>query len=130
MCGGLHDAHPDRAHRRGAPRCPRLGLLGLLGLTATPYRNDKRSMLSLLPVYAFARTIPEMVQEGYLAQLSWKPVQLDLDLAKVATTQKTGELDYAETTLARQPAARGHHRAAHALARPVHADAGQGHAQG
>ncbi len=38
-----------------------------IGLTATPYRNDERSMLSLLPVCAFARTISGMVQEGYLA---------------------------------------------------------------
>ena len=71
-----------------------------IGLTATPYRNDERSMLSLLPICAFARTIPEMVQEGYLAPLTWKPVQLDLDLAQVATTRQSGELDYAETTLA------------------------------
>ncbi len=73
-----------------------------IGLTATPYRNDERSMLSLLPVCAFARTIPEMVQEGYLAPLTWKSVQLDLDLAQVATTCQSGELDYAETTLAGQ----------------------------
>ncbi len=73
-----------------------------IGLTATPYRNDEQSMLSLLPICAFARTIPEMVQEGYLAPLTWKPVQLDLDLAQVATTRQSGELDYAETTLARQ----------------------------
>lgn len=76
--------------------------VAVIGLTATPYRNDERSMLSLLPVCAFARTIPEMVQEGYLAPLTWKPVQLDLDLAQVATTRETGELDYAETTLSRQ----------------------------
>jgi Helicase conserved C-terminal domain len=73
-----------------------------IGLTATPYRNDEQSMLSLLPICAFARTIPEMVPEGYLAPLTWKPVQLDLDLAQVATTRQSGELDYAETTLAGQ----------------------------
>lgn len=76
--------------------------MAVIGLTATPYRNDERSMLSLLPVCAFARTIPEMAREGYLAPLTWKPVQLDLNLAQVATTRETGELDYAETTLARQ----------------------------
>jgi superfamily II DNA or RNA helicase len=74
--------------------------VAVIGLTATPYRNDERSMLSLLPVCAFARTIPEMVQEGYLAPLTWKPVQLDLDLAQVATSRETGERDYAETALA------------------------------
>ncbi len=44
--------------------------VAIIGLTATPYRNDERSMLSLLPVCAFARTIPDMVQEGYLAPLT------------------------------------------------------------
>jgi superfamily II DNA or RNA helicase len=75
--------------------------VAVIGLTATPYRNDERSMLSLLPICAFARTIPEMVQEGYLAPLTWKPVQLELDLAEVTTKRQSGELDYAETTLAR-----------------------------
>jgi hypothetical protein len=28
--------------------------VAIIGLTATPYRNDERSMLSLLPVCAFA----------------------------------------------------------------------------
>lgn len=51
-----------------------------VGWTATPYRSDERSMLELLPVCAFARTIPEMVQEGWLAPLIWQPVQVDLDL--------------------------------------------------
>jgi superfamily II DNA or RNA helicase len=76
--------------------------VAIVGLTATPYRSDEQSMLEVLPVCAFARTIPEMVQEGYLAPLTWKPVQVDLDLAEVATTRHSGELDYAETTLARQ----------------------------
>jgi ATP-dependent helicase IRC3 len=72
-----------------------------VGWTATPYRTDERSMLDLLPVCVFARTIPEMVQEGYLAPLTWQPVQVNLDLHQIATTRKSGELDYAETTLAR-----------------------------
>lgn len=76
--------------------------VAVTGLTATPYCNDEQSMLSLLPVCAFTRTIPEMVQEGYLAQLTWKPVQLDLDLAQVATTGEAGERDYAGTAVARQ----------------------------
>jgi hypothetical protein len=42
----------------------------IIGLTANSYRNDERSMLSLLPVRAFARTISEIVQEGYHAPLS------------------------------------------------------------
>ena len=43
----------------------------IIGLTANSYRYDERSMLSLLPVCAFARTIPEIVQEGYLAPLTF-----------------------------------------------------------
>jgi len=75
-------------------------LVATVGYTATPYRTDERSMLDLLPVCAFARTIPEMVQEGYLAPLTWQPVQVDLDLRLVTATYKNGELDYAATTLA------------------------------
>jgi superfamily II DNA or RNA helicase len=76
-------------------------LIVTVGMTATPYRTDERSMLDLLPTCAFARTIPEMVREGYLAPLTWQPVQIDLNLDEVATTRQNSELDYAETTLAR-----------------------------
>jgi superfamily II DNA or RNA helicase len=72
-----------------------------VGMTATPYRTDEKSMLDLLPVCAFTRTIPEMVREGWLAPLTWQPVQIDLNLDEVSTTRQNGELDYAETTLAR-----------------------------
>lgn len=75
--------------------------VAIVGFTATPYRSDERSMLDLLPTCAFARTIPKMVQEDWLAPLTWKPVQVDLDLTQVTTTQQSGELDYAESTLAR-----------------------------
>ena len=72
-----------------------------VGFTATPYRSDTRSMLDVLPVCAFARSIPEMVQEGWLAPLTWKPVRVDLDLEQVVITYESGERDYAEATLAR-----------------------------
>jgi superfamily II DNA or RNA helicase len=45
------------------------------GLDSQPYRSDEWSMLELLPVCACARSIPEMVQEGWLASLTWQPVQ-------------------------------------------------------
>lgn len=76
--------------------------IATVGFTATPYRTDELSMLDFLPVCAFARTIPEMAQEGWLAPLTWKPVQVDLNLAQITTTHKDGELDYVEITLARQ----------------------------
>jgi len=98
-----HHAVPGSAYERVLASIEQAGgaqPVAIIGLTATPYRNDERSMLALLPICAFARTIPEMVQEGYLAPLTWKPVQVDLDLAQVATTREAGERDYAETTLA------------------------------
>jgi superfamily II DNA or RNA helicase len=100
----VHHAVPGSAYERilvAIEQAAGAEPVAVIGLTATPYRNDEGSMLSLLPVCAFARTIPEMVQEGYLAPLTWKPVQLDLDLARVATTRETGERDYAGTALAR-----------------------------
>jgi ATP-dependent helicase IRC3 len=72
-----------------------------IGMTATPYRIDDHSMLDVLPRCAFARTIPEMVREGYLAPLTWKPLKVEMDLTQVTTSRKSGELDYSETNLAR-----------------------------
>jgi len=73
-----------------------------IGFTATPYRNDKRSMLALLPTCAFARDIPDMVRAGRLAPLTWKPLRVNADLARVATTSQSGEIDYIEEELARE----------------------------
>lgn len=71
-----------------------------VGYTATPYRSDKQSMLSLLPTCAFARDIPDMVRDGWLAPLTWEPVQIDIDLDEMKTTRQWGEPDYAEEELA------------------------------
>lgn len=73
-----------------------------VGVTATPYRSDKRSMFSLLPTCAFARSIPDMVRAGRLAPLTWKPLRVDVDLAGVATSRQSGEIDYVEEDLARE----------------------------
>jgi superfamily II DNA or RNA helicase len=73
-----------------------------IGFTATPYRNDKRSMLALLPTCAFARDIPDMVRAGWLAPLTWKPLRVNVHLARVATTGQSGEIDYVEEELARE----------------------------
>jgi len=73
-----------------------------IGFTATPYRSDKRSMLSLLSTCAFARDIPDMVHAGWLAPLTWKPLRVNVDLARVATTSQSGEIDYVEDGLARE----------------------------
>jgi superfamily II DNA or RNA helicase len=71
-----------------------------IGYTATPYRSDKQSMLSLLPTCAFARDIPDMVRAGWLAPLTWEPLKINIDLADVATTRQSGEIDYVEEELA------------------------------
>jgi superfamily II DNA or RNA helicase len=90
-----HHAVPDSVYERVLATIEQAACaqpVAILGLTATPYRNDERSMLALLPVCAFARTIPEMVQEGYLAPLTWRPVQIDLDTLSehlVAVVQET-----------------------------------------
>jgi superfamily II DNA or RNA helicase len=72
-----------------------------LGFTATPYRNDTKSMLSLLPTCAFIREIPVMIKEKWLAPLTWVPLPLSLDLSTLPTTTQSGELDYSERALTR-----------------------------
>jgi hypothetical protein len=74
----------------------------VIGFTATPYRSDKQTMLSLLPTCAFERTIPDMVRAGRLAPLTWEPLRVDIDLADIATSRQSGEVDYAEDALAAQ----------------------------
>ncbi len=66
----------------------------VIGFTATPYRSDKQSMLSLLPTCAFARDIPDMVRDGWLAPINWVPVHVEIDLSQVATRNQDGEDDY------------------------------------
>jgi ATP-dependent helicase IRC3 len=70
-----------------------------IGFTATPYRNDAKSMLSLLPTCAFIREIPEMIKEKWLAPLTWVPLSLDIDLSSLPTTSQAGEFDYSEPAL-------------------------------
>jgi superfamily II DNA or RNA helicase len=70
-----------------------------IGFTATPYRSDTKSMFSVLPTCAFAREIPEMVRDGWLAPLTWDPVPIALDLATLPASLQDGESDYAEEAL-------------------------------
>ena len=71
----------------------------VIGFTSTPYRSDKQSMLSLLPTCAFARDIPDMVRDGWLAPLTWKPLRVDIDLSQVGNRSQDGEDDYDERAL-------------------------------
>ena len=43
-----------------------------------------------------------MVHAGWLAPLTWKPLRVNVDLARVATTSQSGEIDYIEDGLARE----------------------------
>ncbi len=70
-----------------------------LGVTATPYRSDKKSMLSVLSTCVFERTILDMVRAGRLAPLVWEPIKVNIALEDVATARQFGELDYAEDSL-------------------------------
>lgn len=72
--------------------------IAAIGFTATPYRNDTKQMFSVLPTCAFIREIPEMIDKGWLAPLTWVPLPLDIDLSALPTTQ-AGELDYSEPAL-------------------------------
>ncbi len=75
--------------------------ISTIGFTATPYRSDDKSMHVLLPIFSFARTIPEMIEQGWLAPLTWVPLALDLDLASVSITTQQGNADYANKELQR-----------------------------
>jgi hypothetical protein len=70
-----------------------------IGFTATPYRSDRKSMFSVLPICAFARELPEMVRDGWLAPLTWDPVPVALDLTTLPTSLQDGEPDYVEEAL-------------------------------
>jgi ATP-dependent helicase IRC3 len=74
--------------------------IAAIGFTATPYRSDTHSMFSVLRTCAFIREIPEMIQAGWLAPLTWLPLSLDIDLSALPTTLQAGESDYAEGALA------------------------------
>lgn len=77
--------------------------ISVIGFTATPYRNDEKSMHALLPTCSFVRTIPEMVEHGVLAPLTWAPLTIDLDLPVLpATPQQHDTHDYDEQALQRQ----------------------------
>ncbi len=68
----------------------------IVGVTATPERADKRDLRNAFDTLAFARSLEEMIREGYLCDLRALRVTLDeLDLKKV---KKSGG-DYAAGAL-------------------------------
>lgn len=58
------------------------------GFTATPERHDDSSLKEVFEEIVYARSILQMIQEGYLANLTGKRVELtDLDLSSVKVTR-------------------------------------------
>jgi superfamily II DNA or RNA helicase len=86
----------DEAHHATADTYRRIvehmGLLGsdttklLVGFTATPKRSDGIGLDVIFDEIAFSRTIPEMMQAGYLAPVAGYRVETDVDLSRVKTS--------------------------------------------
>lgn len=75
--------------------------IAAIGFTATPYRGDTKNRFSVLPTCAFIREIPEMIQDGWLAPLTWLPLPLNIDLPTLSTALPAdGEPDYDQRALA------------------------------
>jgi len=76
-----------------------------LGCTATPFRSDKSSMADALPVCTFTRSIPEMIDAGWLCDVVWKPIKLPVSLEKVKVSVSQDGKDYnaAEVTALYSP---------------------------
>lgn len=72
----------------------------VIGCTATPYRADNDSMQALLPECFFERSIPDMQRSGWLAPITWQPIEIPLDLTKVRTSVAGGEKDFNAEDLA------------------------------
>lgn len=65
----------------------------VLGVTATPKRADGRSLESSFDELVFARSIEEMIDEGYLCAPRGKRVTVDVDLAKVKKSRGDFQAD-------------------------------------
>ena len=77
----------DEAHHAAADSYQRvfdwLDAELLLGVTATPERHDGRSLEGLFDELVFARSIEQMIDEGYLCPPRGKRITVDVDLDAV-----------------------------------------------
>lgn len=98
-----HHATPGNAYGRMVERVlDRYPRAVALGVTATPYRADRQRMTDVLPACAFARSMPDMAEAGWLAPLVWHRVEIDgLDLKGVRAGSVGGDADYRVDDLAR-----------------------------
>ena len=55
----------------------------LVGFTATPKRGDGQGLDSVFQEISFSRSMPEMIQSGYLAPVAAYRVETDIDLSRV-----------------------------------------------
>ncbi len=58
----------------------------LVGFTATPKRSDGVGLNVIFDEISFSRTIPEMMNAGYLAPVAGYRVETDVDLSQVKTS--------------------------------------------
>jgi len=65
-----------------------------LGCTATPFRSDTHSMLDMLPTCTFQRSIPDMIEAGWLCPVTWRPLKLPVDLGAVKVSMTSEGRDY------------------------------------
>jgi ATP-dependent helicase IRC3 len=68
----------------------------LLGFTATTGRGDGRGLDSVFEKIVYTRTLPEMVEDGYLARLRGFRISTNADLRRLSS----GGLDFREDELA------------------------------
>lgn len=69
----------------------------LVGFTATPRRGDKRTLAEVFEEIAYARSLPEMVREGYLSPVRGWRVHSSIDIGGVRIRHG----DFVESELAR-----------------------------
>jgi ATP-dependent helicase IRC3 len=58
----------------------------LVGFTATPKRSDGIGLDAIFDEISYSRTIPEMMQAGYLAPVAGYRVETEIDLSQVKTS--------------------------------------------
>lgn len=63
------------------PNTPKL----LVGFTATPKRGDGVGLNEVFQEIAYSRSLPEMIQAGYLSPVAGYRVETDVDLSRVRT---------------------------------------------
>jgi len=57
----------------------------LVGFTATPKRGDGQGLDTVFQEITYSRTLPEMIERGYLAPLAAFRVETEVDLSRVKT---------------------------------------------